>query len=192
VDDTTMVGFGFKQAWLAVRDAAPEAVVGALGAQPVGTMSWRLGLDSAYTYEDLVAVTPPLAGAGGAMWVLACGRWLLAREDGFDVASLSDRLDREVQFFATYRVSELHHWHRAIGGVTIRSFRYVGETGEVTQWRGEPDQSELSVGLPSRIGPETDVVVDESDVMRLAAQWSIDPTSLEGRPAPGPLTLARL
>lgn len=29
-----MVGFGFKQAWLAVRDAAPEAVVGALGAKP--------------------------------------------------------------------------------------------------------------------------------------------------------------
>jgi hypothetical protein len=36
-----------------------------------------------------------------------------------------------------------------------------------------------------------DVIVDERDVMRVAAAWSVDPSSLDGRPAPGPLTVAR-
>jgi hypothetical protein len=34
---------------------------------------------------------------------------------------------------------------------------------------------------------ETTVIVSEHDVLKVAGAWSIDPTRLEGRPAPGPL-----
>lgn len=187
-----MVGFGRKQAWLAVRDGSRDDVLAALGAQSVGTMPWRAGLDRAYTNDDLIVVTPPVAGVGGTRWTLACGRWLLANEEWIDVGRLSATLAREVQFFATYRVSELHRWERAVGGTIIRSFRYVGETGEVTDWRGDPDASELEIGLPRALDLGTDVLVSEDDVMRLAAMWSVDPTALDGLPAAGPLTAARV
>jgi hypothetical protein len=155
-------------------------------------MPWRSGLDRAYTNDDLIVATPLLRGAHDTAWTLVCGRWLLVNEAWIDVGGLSATLAREVQFFATYRVSELHCWHRAVGGVTVRSFRYIGETGEVADWRGDPDAFELQIGLPNRLDPETDVLVGEDDVMRLAGMWSVDPTALEGLPAPGPLTTARL
>jgi hypothetical protein len=187
-----MVGFGYKQAWLAVRDGDPDKVLGALGGHGLGPLSWRVGVDRAYTNDDLVVATPPLPGAGPAVWILVCGRYFLVNEQWVDAGELSAAIGAEVQFFATYRVSELHRWARAVDGRTVRSFRYLGETGEVTDWHGEPDRTELQIGLPPRHDPEIDVLVDESDVMRLAAAWSVDPTSLQGRPAPAPLIAARL
>jgi hypothetical protein len=187
-----MVGFGHKQGWLAVRDGEPGKVLAALGGHSLATTSWRVGIDRAYTNDDLVVATPPLPGAGGSAWTLVCGRYFLVNEQWVEVAELSAAVGAEVQFFATYRVSELHRWARAVDGRTVRSLRYLGETGEVTDWHGDPDAAELAIGLPARHDPERDVLVGEDDVLRLAAAWSVDPTSLDGQPAAGPLTLARL
>src|SRR5919202_5486918 len=99
-----MVGFGFKQAWLAVRDAEPAAVLAALGLRDLGEVPWRDGIDLAYLTDDRIAVTPPLPGAAGTRWVLAVGRWLLRADTGVDVIDLSAVLGTEVQFFATHRV----------------------------------------------------------------------------------------
>jgi hypothetical protein len=92
-----------------------------------------------------------------------------------------------VQFFATHRVTELHRWQRAADGVPIRSFGYVGQTGEVTSWSGDPDPAERDAGLPAEFGSEATVLVAEQDVLKVANAWSIDPATLAGRPAPGPL-----
>src|SRR4051812_31124141 len=131
-----MVGFGGKQAWLAVRggSAGPDqaAVIGALGLRDLGTVPWRDGLDLAHLTDDRVAVTPPLSG-----WILATGRYLLRPDVPVDVVGLSERLRTEVQFFATHRVTELHRWQRAADGELIRAFGYVGQTGEVTSWHGD-------------------------------------------------------
>jgi hypothetical protein len=110
--------------------------------------------------------------------------------DSVNVAELSAALGTEVQFFATYRVSELHRWQRAVDGVLMRAFEYVGEAGEVTEWRGDPDDAEAAIGLPTVLDDEADILVSEDDVMRLAGAWSVDPTALDGRPAPGPLRAA--
>jgi hypothetical protein len=69
--------------------------------------------------------------------------------------------------------------------VLVRAFRYVGETGEVEDWRGEPDPAERSVGLPPSIDKDRTLLVNEHDVMRIAAGWSVDPAALDGRPSPG-------
>ena len=189
-----MVGFGGKQAWLAVRredDRAgvAEAVLAALGLRDLGDVPWRDGIDLAHLTDDRLAVTPPLAGARDEQWVLATGRWLLRPGTTVDVVGLSAALGTEVQFFATHRVTELHRWQRAATGALVRAFGYVGQTGEVTSWHGDPDPAERDAGLPAELDEDTTVLVGEKDVLRVAEAWSIDPTTLTGRPAPGPLRI---
>ncbi|WP_127503312.1 hypothetical protein [Actinoplanes solisilvae] len=193
MDKDVMVGFGGKQAWLAVRadgsDVDPERVITALGLRDLGTVPWRDGIDLAHLTDDRLAVTPPLPGARDHLWVLATGRWLLRPGTSVDVTELSGVLGTEVQFFATHRVTELHRWTRAASGELIRAFGYVGQTGEVTSWHGDPDPAERDAGLPGVLDEETTVLVGEKDVLAVANSWSIDPTTLTGRPAPGPLRL---
>lgn len=87
-----MIGFGGKQAWLAVRDGDPQRVLAALGLRDLGEVPWRDGVDLAYLTDDRVAVTPPLPGAGDRPWVLAAGRWLLRPSTVVDVTALSKEL----------------------------------------------------------------------------------------------------
>ena len=185
-----MVGFGSKQAWLAVAGDDPGAVLEALGLRDLGEVPWREGIDLAYLTDDRVAVTPPLPGARDLSWILATGRLFLA--DGPDVIALSGTLGAEVQFFATHRVTELHRWQRAVKGELVRTFGYVGQTGEVTSWHGEPGPAERDAGLPAELDEDTTVLVGEQDVFKVADAWSIDPTTLTGRSAPGPLRLGAI
>jgi hypothetical protein len=184
-----MVGFGGKQAWLAVKAGEPAGVLAALGLRDLGTVPWRDGVDLAYLTDDRVLVTPPLPGARETDWVLATGRWLLRPGAGVDVTGLSAALHTEVQFFLTHRVTELHRWQRAAEGELIRAFGYVGQTGEVTSWFGDPDPAEREAGLPGVLDEDTTVLVSENDVLTVASAWSVDPTTLAGRPAPGPLRI---
>ncbi|RSM54828.1 hypothetical protein DMB66_36870 [Actinoplanes sp. ATCC 53533] len=188
MDTDVMVGFGGKQAWLAVRDGDPERVLSALGLRDLGEVSWRAGIDLAHLSDDRVAVTPALPGARETSWVLVAGRYLLRPDTIVDVVELSARLRTEVQFFATHRVTESHRWQRAVDGELVRTFGYVGQTGDVTSWHGDPDPAERSAGLPATFADEeSTVLVSEQDVLRVADGWSIDPAGLDGRPAPGPL-----
>lgn len=184
-----MVGFGGKQAWLAIRDGDPATVLDALRLRDLGDVPWREGIDIAHLTDDRVAVTPPLPGARNTPWVLAAGRWLLRPDVAVDIVELSARLHTEVQFFATHRVTELHRWQRAVDGELVRAFGYIGQTGDVTSWHGDPDPAERAAGLPGILDAETDVLVSEHDVLQVAGAWSIDPTTLTGRPAPGPLRI---
>jgi hypothetical protein len=184
-----MAGFGGKQAWLAVRDGEAKTLLDALGLRDLGEVPWRKGIDVAHLTDDRIAVTPLLPGARDTHWVLAVGRWLLRPDAHVDVVGLSAELHTEVQFFATHRVTELHRWQRAADGELIRAFGYVGQTGEVTSWHGDPDPAERATGLPDRFDDHSTVLVSEHDVLRVADAWSIDPTTLSGRPAPGPLRI---
>jgi hypothetical protein len=188
VDGEAMVGFGGKQGWLAVRGRDPGAVIDALGLRDLGDVPWREGIDLAYFTDDRVVVTPPLPGADDADWTLVAGRWLLRPDVSVDVVGLSAELKTEVQLFASHRVTELHRWQRARDGDLIRAFGYVGQL--VTAWHGVPDAAERAAGLPSVLDDETGVLVSEHDVMRVAHAWSVDPTGLGARAAPGPLRAA--
>lgn len=192
VNAEPMVGFGPKQAWLAVRDRDTDAVITALGFGDLGPVAWSQGIDLAYVTDDRVAVTPPLAGANGYRWVLVPGRWWTRPDASPGVAALSQQLHTEVQFFSTSRVTEHHRWERAVDGVLVRAFDYRGDSGEVTLWWGDPDEHERALGLPAEepADDELSVLLGEDDVMRLAAAWSVDPTAVEKLPAPGPLRSA--
>lgn len=182
-----MVAFGGKQAWLAVRDGDPVKVLEALGLRDLGEVRWRDGIDLAHLTDDRVAVTPPLPGARDTRWVLAVGRYLLRPDTALDVVDLSARLHTEVQFFATHRVTETHRWQRAVDGEPVRTFGYVGQTGDVTSWYGDPDPAERAAGLPATfVDEESTVLVSEHDVLTVADGWSIDPATLKGE-SPGRL-----
>jgi hypothetical protein len=185
-----MVGFGGKQAWLAVRDGELESVRAGLGLQDLGAVPWRTGIDIAYFTDDRVMLTPVLPGAADTRWLLVVGRWLARPESTLDIAGLSESLRTEVQYFATDRSIQRHIWQRAADGVLVRSFDWLGRDGELLDWRGEPDAAERQAGLPAEVEDETDLVVGEADVLRVAASWSLDPTTLDGRPASGPLSAA--
>lgn len=186
----SMVGFGGKQAWLAVRDGSVDAVREGLKLHDLGTVPWRTGIDLAYFTDDRLMLTPALPGAADAHWLLVVGRWLALPSSTVDLIGLSASLQTEVQFFATDRSTQRHRWRRARDGMLLRAFDWLGEDGELLDWRGEPDAAERQVGLPAEVGDEADLVVGEADVLRLAAAWSVDPTTLDGRPAPGPLRAA--
>ncbi len=144
-------------------------------------MGWGAGVGAAYAAD--VFVCPPVDG-----WILVMGSEVLTTE--VDPAEFSRRLGCEVQVFKTHRVVELHAWARAVDGILIRSFEYVGESGEITVNLGEVSVAEEDevraancAGLP--VGPvpfdDVDLVVPtEETVMVIAHEWSLDPTQLEG------------
>ncbi|GAA3208268.1 hypothetical protein [Dactylosporangium siamense] len=161
---TPAAAFGYKCCWLAVRDGRLDevaAAVGLLGAQPV---DWYDGVQAAY--DEQVFVSPPTAG-----WVFVVGAVLSF--DGLAVADLSARLGTEVQFFGTHRGSEYHEWALATGGRLVRHLRCDG----TLEQQGQPTAVETDLGVPAMT--EDDWDIDEDTVMRVAAAWSIDPTTLQ-------------
>jgi len=139
-------------AWLAVRERDPAA---ALGLTELGEVDWRSGVDLAYFTDDRVIVTPPVDG-----WILVLGMALL--KDRPDVTGLSAALSTEVQFFSSHRGLQVYRWQRAREGDLLRSF--ASEDGEIDEL-GERSELERSFGD----------LVDDGDVHRVAAQWSVDP-----------------
>ena len=142
-------------AWLAVRDRDPAP---ALGLTELGETDWRSGVDLAYFTDDRVIVTPPVDG-----WILVLGMALM--RDRPDVTGLSAALETEVQFFSSHRGLQVYRWQRAREGDLLRSF--AAADGEIAEL-GEPSDLERSFGE----------LVDDGDVHRVAAQWSVDPGTL--------------
>ena len=63
--DQVIVGFGYKNAWLALREVDPDVVVAALGLRDLGTVDWRGAVDLAYLTDDrLWSVAEQGAGSG--------------------------------------------------------------------------------------------------------------------------------
>lgn len=197
------VGFGPKNAWLAVPSVSAMELADALGIAALEPADWSAGVDFAYDRAERgVFITPPLR-----QWTLCVGGPVFVDRKGF-AAELSARLGgREVQHFGTHRVSEGHFWERAIGGRTMRYFReYDGEQ----QQDGELTQEELACGFKINLSDAELAALDDGDdgwddywianenfVFALAGAWSIDPSMIEeefpdvgpgfiGRTAPQP------
>ena len=58
--------------------------------------------------------------------------------------------------------------------------------GDIFRWHV---QNHTKLGAQVRRIMNAGELVGEKDVLAVAAAWSIDPTTLTGRPAPGPLRL---
>lgn len=188
--------FGYKNAWIAVKDVRPEAVAEALSLRNIRSANWDAGLKAAYEYPTTCAVfvTPPIDS-----WVLCAGFPLFAPVDerppafGSRAAEWASRLKTEVQYFSTHRIVEAHACVRARPHGLDRAYLYVGESGEKVLDLGPPTAEERALGFaffdPSSPEAKADgywerddlVYVGEEHVMALAARWSVDPSSLGAR-----------
>jgi hypothetical protein len=188
--------FGYKNAWMAVKDRSPEAVAEAMSLRNVRRCAWSEGITAAYRYPMTcsVFVTPQIDG-----WVLCVGFPLFAPVDTrpplFSVLAVewADKLQSEVQYFATHRIVEAHGWARARPGALERAYLYVGESGEKVLDEGPQTAEERALGFAffdpgsgeaqaEDYWQRTDLThVGERHVMALASRWSVDPSSLGER-----------
>lgn len=160
------IGFGYKCAWLAIRDRTPAQVIAAVPVKDARAASWTDGIDAAY--EGRLFVTPAIDG-----WVLVAGK-IFDALDPPRITALSRALDTDVQGFVSHRVVEQHAWMWARAGVMVRAFGYLGESDQILFDDGAPTDAELAIGDDVR-------APDEDILMQIAGAWSVDPVGLDGR-----------
>ncbi len=184
------ISFGHKCTWFAIKSVHTEELINTLKLSNVRPCNWQTGIERAY--ENSVFITPPING-----WILACGRGLPhgdTREGIEFVKSILQKLSRvygEAQFFCTHRVTEYHCWIKAIEGNIQRVYSYLGEAGENVLIEGEATDFEKGLHLVDTFSDDAkekyyferdDITLpDEELVMKVAENWSVDPSTLESR-----------
>lgn len=184
------VSFGYKCAWFAVKTNNKKRVSELLKIKNPTECNWKIGIDKAY--ENSIYITPSIND-----WTLICGLGLPFGDEKNTRKEIMEILQNlsaefgEAQFFATHRVVEFHSWMKAVNGNIIRAYSYLGESGENLLVEGEPTEFERRYNLVNTFSKEAQKddyfdqenleIPDEEFVMKLAENWSINPTKLGGR-----------
>lgn len=193
------LAFGYKCAWLAVKEDSPKRVIDLLPVYDAQHAEWSEGIPAAYNGQ--VFVSPLISN-----WILVVSRALPDFGSSRSIDALtpwiidaSQRLGTVVQYFMTDRVIEYHAWCWAERGRIKRAFGWLGETGETIVNVGMRTQAEDRLGIQfyderlPRNEQHERLLLDEEYVMKLAVKWSINPTILEVEyPNVGPGWLGRL
>jgi hypothetical protein len=167
--------FGYKTAWWCIPSEDTRAVVAALGLKDARPSGWQDGVAAAYERQG-VFVSPPVMG-----WVFAVGSVPAVDTPSFApmLRTLSQRFG-EAQAFASHRIVGFYSWALAQDGRVVRSYAYLGESGNVLADEGEPTPEERELGIDF----SADRVVDgdspgEEHPMLVAGEWSINPLELD-------------
>ena len=188
------IGFGRKNLWVAVRGNDPRQLAQSLQLHGVQPCNWHSGFLAAYAYpSDYVFVTPPVDG-----FLMAVGTALPDPGDAAALPSWRSLMSRlsatfgSAHFFATHRGSGYSAWARYSEGVEDRLFAH-GDEGIHDLGAPLPEEAAILARLPDPTAAETDPEYwerddvrspEEEDVLRLAAAWTVDPSSLESRDLP--------
>ncbi len=183
-------GFGYKMAWIAVRTTNTAALLQALPLHLPHQCTWRQGVAGAYA--QTVFVTPAVGE-----WTLVAGTSLPFLDSPAAVKEAEALLLRlsqtfgEAQYFSSHRLIEAHGWMKAVQGKLVRAYAYVGEQGETVVAKGTftPAEPSTLVNTLSAAAQQDAAYLERDDlispteelVMQVAAQWSIDPTTLGER-----------
>ncbi|NBV20766.1 MAG: hypothetical protein EBS05_02055 [Proteobacteria bacterium] len=171
--------------WIAIRTTEPRAVQKALKLANATICTWAEGLAEAR--DRRIFITPPIGE-----WVLVVGPGLPDPGDDVDACfHLLTKLSRElglVQFFCLNRALGHHAWARLDAGEVLRAYAWAGH---VVWHQGSPSPAELGLDLrcfeyletvEPAWGQTHDPILQNLDRLpMLAARWSVDPTSLDGR-----------
>ena len=185
--------FGYKSLWFAVKTTNKSRLAEIFGLVNSCDCNWTVGIQRAY--EGGVFITPSIGD-----WTLICGNGLLIYDKNNRQKLLLNQLSAEfgsAQFFATHRVLDYHCWMKAERGKLIRCYQYSGEKGENLEVAGQETDIEKSLHLINTFSVEAkdsnyfereDILTpDEETVMKIADNWSVDPSTLNLRKdvAPG-------
>ena len=185
------VAFGRDMAWLAVRTEDADDLIHALGLIDATPANWRAGTSTVYEPSlraTRLFVSPPVRG-----WTLVAGLPLPhpVKAPFVDkcrplLEGLSARYG-EAHYFVTDTVVDLHAWLRASSGTLTRGYAVID--AEVVLDVGRPGRDERRLGLShfeirgvmersGDIGGGLMMSPTAEHVLKLAGQWSVDPTSL--------------
>ena len=187
--------------WFAVKTHDRKKLADVLKLYQVDTCNWSDGIQQAYA--DKVFITPAIGD-----WRLAAGWGLLCpgtKNPRAELTCFREKINGlstafgEAQLFITYRVNEYDFWAKSIKGKITRLYFYVGETGENIAVEGAPTPVEAKLHLINTLSAEARrdsnyadrpglTIPDETLVMKIAENWSIDPTQITKRKdvSPGP------
>jgi len=182
------IGFGYKCAWYAIHSSETERIARAFGSVQLQPCNWKAGIAAAY--DGSTFLTPAVNG-----WTLVVRAGMDDNEAQVRLVELSNEFG-EAQFFSTHRIVEFHCWGKANHGHLVRFHAFDGESTVTLVNIGDPIELETGLNLFNSLGPEarTEGYFDRDDldypdeqlVKKIAAAWSIDPTTLEERTELGP------
>ncbi len=196
------ISFGHDMAWVAVRTCDTQSVVRALGLVDAKPANWRTGTSA--IYEPALRATAVFVSPPVGEWTLIAGLSLPHPVEAPFVDKCRPLLRRlahvfgDVQYFANDTVVDLHAWARVEAGQLKRGYAVIDTN--VVWCEGTPGRDERALGLAhfeirgvenrtGDIGGGLLMHPTGQQVLKLARQWSVDPTQLSRRPrgdnAPG-------
>ncbi|MCD6051587.1 MAG: hypothetical protein K0Q55_2996 [Verrucomicrobia bacterium] len=177
--------YGLPKRWVAIRSTNQQAVREALRLHNARTCTWEEGLAEAS--QRKLFISPPVGS-----WILVMGTCLPDPNDDVDhcfrfILELSEKLGH-VQYFQADRVLYHHAWVRAEDGRILRAYAWAGET----LWnQGHLSVAEAELGLHcldygdttglDTFPPAPFIQTNTDKVVALAANWSIDPLTIDQR-----------
>lgn len=184
------IDFGYKIVWIAVKTDNKSELSKILGLKNSKPSNWKSGIGNAY--ENSVFITPQIGE-----WTLAVGMGLPLGDSQESIEKLEKVLNElssefgEAQFFGTHRVVEYHNWMKSVNGKMERVYSYVGESMENIKVYGKPTEPESKLNLFNSLSEEAKSdeyyeredldYADEELVMKIAENWSVNPTKLTER-----------
>lgn len=171
--------FAFRNYWLCVKSENPEAVISALGLKNSVSANWESGLS-----QRKVFVSPCING-----YVLVIGYLTML---GGNAETEMNRLRAaaqsfpEMQCFSFQSTVDFYAWAKFVGGELVRSYGWLGESGEIYMNSGAITPEEQELGFDSFIQSDDDdweavEFPDEDSVTNIAAAWGVDPWFSEGQ-----------
>ncbi|SFT40014.1 hypothetical protein SAMN05216474_0349 [Lishizhenia tianjinensis] len=184
------IDFGYKTVWIAVKTNNKQRISEILKLKNIQPSNWKSGIETAY--NNGVFITPQVG-----QWTLAVGMKLVNNGNLESINQLEKTLNKlssefgEAQSFGTHRVVEYHHWMKSVDGETKRIYSYIGESGENIKVYGDITESENGLNLFNSLSKEAESdeyweredldYADEELVMKIAENWSVNPTKLTER-----------
>lgn len=184
------IDFGYKTVWIAVKTGNKERIVEILGLKNIQSSNWKSGIETAY--DNGVFITPQIG-----KWTLAVGIKLINNNDLENINKLEKTINKlsdefgEAQSFGTHRVVEYHHWMKSVNGKITRVYSYIGESAESIKVFGDLTEPEIGLNLFNSFSKEAKSdeywnredldYADEELVMKIADNWSVNPTKLTER-----------
>jgi hypothetical protein len=173
--------FGYKTIWLAVPSNDALSVVKALGRKHNAVAAnWASGIEFVNNNHDYVFVSLPIKG-----WVYVIGLPLGSithdkkeNQKFFKfLKKMSSKLSK-ILYFATHRVVEFHSWLIVQDSKILRAFANNGERGKLYS-EGNITDKEKELGVTfSHIDELDERYPEEEDVITLAEEGSLNPTTL--------------
>jgi hypothetical protein len=170
------VPFGYKCAWFAIKTEKPESLIPLFAGHRFKPSTWQ----EAGSYNDLY-ITPVVAG-----WTFYVGGDVLTPDTPKGLEEIEKLLIRasalgKACYFASFRTVDYYSWACAENGRLLRG--YCEGESEIIWDAGEKQGIEKTFVYPQEAANDPDSfqqdIPDEGMVIRIAADWSLDPTTLD-------------